>query len=452
MIRSILRKMSNSTNQESVLFQINNNSRIITLNRVSKLNSLNKEMVDLILPRLIEYSKSNLTKSIILNSNSLKALCAGGDVAQCAVDIDNNEAIKCANYFQYEYNLDYLIATLPKPYISLMDNITMGGGVGLSIHAPFRVATERTKLAMPEMDIGFFPDVGTTFFLPKLDDKIGYYYALTGKVLKGLEVYFSGFATHYVNSSKLNDLTNKLSLSSSFQQVNEIIKEFEDNSIDYIPPFSLKELKIINNTFSKSSIEEVFDYLQKDGSSFAIDLLSTLNTKPISSLKVAFALLKKGESNTIRNQFELEMISATNIVNLPKDSNDFLKGVKHKLIDKIKDPFFPTWSKIESNFVEKILKSNLITSKQLNQPLLNKFFGIDYNQYPYHFGLPSNQQVAEYITGNDGLGRSYLPTPKEVVNHFKKLGKLGAEKKVEHILEMHGDLTKYDGKYVSWRD
>lgn len=443
---------SSSSLSESVIFKNNNQSRLIILNRINKLNSLNDEMVEKILPRLIEYSKSDQTSNIILTSNSPKALCAGGDVAACAKSMLNNQPQECAKYFQDEYNLDYLISTLPKPYISIMDNITMGGGVGLSIHAPFRIATERTKLAMPEMDIGFFPDVGTTFFLPKLDDKLGYYYALTGEILTGKDVYFMGFATHYINSEKIPSLISRLGGVSGFEQVNQVLQEFEDNKIDYKFPFSKDEIQIIKTAFSNSTIELIFDYLKQENSQFSQKLLQKLLEKPISSLKVALELMRRGESNSIRQQFELEMIAATNIVNLPLESNDFCKGVKHKLIDKIKQPFFPQWSKVDSNYVDQILSKSINTTKQLNSPLLNKFFGIDYKNYPYHNGLPNNQNVAEYITGNDGSGRSYLPTPNEVIQHFSKSGKLGVEHKVKHILSIHGDTEKYDGKYVSWKD
>ena len=130
-------------------------------------------MIELMTPPVLEYAKSNENNVTILTSNSPKALCAGGDVAECAIQIRKGNPGYGADFFDKEYNLNYIISTLPKPYISLMDGITFGGGVGLSVHAPFRVATEKTKLAMPEMDIGFFPDVGTTFscqdWMTKLD-------------------------------------------------------------------------------------------------------------------------------------------------------------------------------------------------------------------------------------------------------------------------------------------
>lgn len=128
---------------------------------------------------------------IVIKGAGDRAFCAGGDVAELAVQIREQgaEGIKTSvDYFEKEYTLDHLIATYSKPYVAFMDGITMGGGVGLSVHAPFRIATERTTFAMPETKIGFFPDVGGSFFLPRLDGETGTYLALTGEILKGAHV------------------------------------------------------------------------------------------------------------------------------------------------------------------------------------------------------------------------------------------------------------------------
>jgi 3-hydroxyisobutyryl-CoA hydrolase len=128
---------------------------------------------------------------IIIKGRGGKAFCAGGDV-KALVQLRRSGAPRaherCLEYFALEYQLDHLIATYTKPYVAFMDGITMGGGAGLSVHAPIRIATERTRFAMPESKIGFFPDVGATFFLSRLDGKLGAYLALTGETLEGVEV------------------------------------------------------------------------------------------------------------------------------------------------------------------------------------------------------------------------------------------------------------------------
>lgn len=136
-----------------------------------------------------EYQKSQLLSTILIHGAG-RAFCAGGDVA--ALARWNQEGPKgrelSADYFALEYKLDHLIATYTQPYIAFLDGITMGGGVGLSVHAPFRIATENTVFAMPETTIGFFPDVGASFFLPRMDGGMGTYLALTSDQLKGADV------------------------------------------------------------------------------------------------------------------------------------------------------------------------------------------------------------------------------------------------------------------------
>lgn len=462
---NFIRKMS-----DDVLFRNENLARIITLNRPEKLNSLNTSMVTKITPRLLEISKSNVNNLVIMTSSSPKGLCAGGDVAECARQILQGNPQYGSNFFQEEYNLNYLIGTFSKPYIALMDGITMGGGVGLSVHAPFRVATERTKLAMPEMDIGFFPDVGTTFFLPRLDDKIGYYYALTGEIIDGITAYLTGFATHYIHSERIPQVINRLSnlqppilngepsseLSNQkqyYQQVNEILEEFTDNKLPANTkyPFTAKELSVLNQAFSKPTFEDVIGYLQSESSEFSHKLLEKLATKSPTSLRVGYALLNKGINNTFKTQLALELTTATNMMNTPLESNDFVKGVKHKLIDKIKQPPLPQWTQ-PPNDVAKLMKSSLAVAK-LNRPLINRFFNVDYKQYPFAMGLPNNLQIKSFISGAE-TNKSYLPTTQEVRNHFKhKCGdKPGLELKINSVLELHGDLDTYQGKYASWKD
>lgn len=461
---------------DDVLFSNKNLARVVTLNRPKKLNSLNTSMVSKITPRLLEYAKSASASVILLNSNSPKGLCAGGDVAECAAQIVKGNPGYATDFFHREYNLNFAIATYAKPYVSIMHGITMGGGVGLSVHAPFRVATEKTKLAMPEMDIGFFPDVGTTFFLPRLDDKIGYYYALTGEVMSGLDAYFAGFATHYVPSDRLAALENRLltlqppsindqptsenhasvlDLTRDFYaQVNHAIEEFAETKLpeDYKYPFSVEDLALIKEAFSAQTFDETLNIFKNNSSEFAQKTYKKLSAKSPTSLRVAYELLNRGAKNDIRKQLELELVAATNIMHTSVANNDFVKGVSHKLIDKIKEPFFPEWTALEKSDIPKLLEPSLYTAK-LPQPLIENFFGFTFHEYPHHMGLPNNKQVQDYITGNDGSGRSYLPTPSEVAKSFalKTHNKLGVELKINNVLALHGEASKFDNKYVSWK-
>lgn len=162
--------------------------RTITLNRPNKLNSLDGSMIRKIVPRLQEWDKSQMANVIVIKGEG-RAFCAGGDVAALAKQNGTESGQKDSTaYFAQEYALDHYVATYTKPYVAFIDGITMGGGVGLSVHAPFRIATERTVFAMPETTIGLFPDVGAGFALSRLDGQLGLYLALTSEQLKGVNV------------------------------------------------------------------------------------------------------------------------------------------------------------------------------------------------------------------------------------------------------------------------
>ncbi|OBA22412.1 ClpP/crotonase [Metschnikowia bicuspidata var. bicuspidata NRRL YB-4993] len=459
---------------DDVLFTNKNMARVITLNRTHKLNSLNTLMVLKIVPRLTEYAKLDVCNSIILTSSSPKALCAGGDVAECALQILQGNPLYAMDFFQQEYNMNFLIATYSKPCVAIMDGVTMGGGVGLSVHAPFRVATENTKLAMPEMDIGFFPDVGTTFFLPRLDDKLGYYYALTGEVLSGADAYMAGFATHYVPAERLSQMTTRISnlnppvingsaneasnLRSQkdfFVQMNSVIEEFALTKLpeNYKFHLSAEDISLINKSFSQKSFEDVLASFKNSGTEFGLKTYERLAAKSPTCVRVAFELLNRGLENTLQKQLELELITSTNMMNAKPEVNDFVKGVKHKLLDKIKEPSLPEWAAYDASRVQKLTSSSVYTA-MLSKPMINNFFGVNFKNYIFNMGLPTNGQIHDYIVGQDGSNRSYLPTPSEVVKHFeaKTHQKLGVADKVKRVLAVHGDSSQYDNKYVTWKD
>jgi len=184
-----LTKAQPSDEADDVLFSSTYGVRHVELNRPKKLNSLNGSMARKIIARMKEWEKSEMA-NVILISGAGRAFCAGGDVAYLAQENQKGPKGQQAStdYFGLEYKLDHLIASYPKPYVAFMDGITMGGGVGLSVHAPFRIATENTLFAMPETTIGFFPDVGASFFLPRMDGQMGTYLALTSEQLKGVDV------------------------------------------------------------------------------------------------------------------------------------------------------------------------------------------------------------------------------------------------------------------------
>ncbi|RDA87654.1 hypothetical protein CP532_3784 [Ophiocordyceps camponoti-leonardi (nom. inval.)] len=259
-----------------VVFESRFGLRTVLLNRPQKHNSLTGSMIRKIIPRLVQWEKSDMANVIVIKGAGDLAMCAGGDVLQLAMQNQESEDgwKKSAAYFALEYKLDHYIATYTKPLIAFMDGVTMGGGVGLSIHAPFRIATERTIFAMPETAIGFFPDVGASFFLPRMNGAIGTYLALTGDRLTGPNVFYTGIATHYLHSTSLPDLEARLAelrfrdsanYKTRLELINETLEEF-CTGLPYDQPMKLAGdvRRAVDRCFSKNTVGEIIAALREE--------------------------------------------------------------------------------------------------------------------------------------------------------------------------------------------
>ncbi|RDA90333.1 hypothetical protein CP533_6005 [Ophiocordyceps camponoti-saundersi (nom. inval.)] len=263
---------------DDVVFESRFGLRTVLLNRPKKHNALNGSMIRKIVPRLVQWEKSDMANVVVIKGAGDHAMCAGGDILQLAMQNQEDQGWKkSAEYFALEYKLDHYIGTYSKPLIAFMDGITMGGGVGLSIHAPFRIATERTIFAMPETAIGFFPDVGASFFLPRLNGAIGTYLALTGDRLTGPNVFYTGIATHYLHSTSLPDLEARLAelrfkdsadYFHRLQIVNDTLEEF-CTGLPYDQPIKLAGdlRRAVDRCFSKDTVGEIVAALRKEAGS-----------------------------------------------------------------------------------------------------------------------------------------------------------------------------------------
>ncbi|XP_036174762.1 3-hydroxyisobutyryl-CoA hydrolase, mitochondrial isoform X4 [Myotis myotis] len=254
---------------------------VITLNRPKALNALNLSMIRQIYPQLKKWEQDPETFLIIIKGAGEKAFCAGGDIREV---VKGDRKIS-QDFFREEYVLNNAIDSCQKPYVAFIHGITMGGGVGLSVHGLFRVATEKSLFAMPETAIGLFPDVGGGYFLPRLQGRLGYFLALTGFRLKGRDVYRAGIATHFVDSEKLNLLEEDLlSLKSpSKEKIADVLETYHAKSkADEGKAFALEEhLGRINSCFSANTVEQIIENLQRDGSPFALEQLKVPVTKPL---------------------------------------------------------------------------------------------------------------------------------------------------------------------------
>ncbi|CAB3369480.1 Hypothetical predicted protein [Cloeon dipterum] len=317
-----------STATDEVLFQTIGDRGVITLNRPKALNALNLNMIKSITPTLDQWDKDK--SAIIIKGAGEKAFCAGGDVRAVTEAAKVGDSF-ASDFFRVEYQLNALINRLKVPYVALIDGITMGGGVGLSVHGRFRVATENTLFAMPETAIGLFPDVGGSYFLPRLPGKLGMFLALTGYRLKGADVLHAGVATHIVSSEKLAELESALL---SEKDVSGVLNSFHDKQLAS-QPFSLQsKLKDIDATFAPETVEEILQNLSNHGSEWATKTAATLNKMSPTSLKITMKQLKLGKEKNLQECLQMEY----RLTQRCCAGHDFIEGVRSVLVDRDNNP------------------------------------------------------------------------------------------------------------------
>lgn len=350
-INSQLMSTVASGNEEpEVVVDQTSTARIVTLNRPKALNALNLSMCETLLPAYRTWAHDKNVSLVILRGSGEKAFCAGGDVKAMVVAAGKGDVEAGRAFFHAEYSLDYTIATLGKPHIALLDGITMGGGVGLSVHSPFRIATERTVFAMPETAIGLFPDVGGTYFLPRLPGAggtMGMFLGLTGHRLKGYDVVSAGIATHYVPSHRIPDLTARLSslIHPSHETVAEAIAEF--GPADDLPSFSLAPFDtLISTAFSAETVEGILESLDgfasaststPEEAAFAAKAAKTLRAVSPTSLRVTQRQIREGAKLNLAEAFGLEYRLANRSLDADL-GHDFIEGVTALLVDKGRKP------------------------------------------------------------------------------------------------------------------
>jgi 3-hydroxyisobutyryl-CoA hydrolase len=427
---------------DDVIFSNNYGVRSIELNRPKKLNSLDGSMARKIIPRLREWAKSELAGVVVIKGAG-RAFCAGGDVAALAKWNATKEGQqKSTDYFGLEYKLDHLIATYSKPYVAFMDGITMGGGVGLSIHAPFRIATENTLFAMPETTIGFFPDVGASFFLPRMDGGMGLYLALTSEQLKGVDALYHGIATHYIHSSTLPQLEARLGelqfpdympLQERHKIINSTIEEFSTGLPADRPHITGELRKTIDRIFHRdqTSVESLLNNLKEASENpnssrqivdWAQKTIKTLDTRSPTSVAVTLMQMRIGREWSIAQAFQREYDIASRFMAHP----DFVEGVTARLIERKKER--PNWQpnthdQVSNDEVREFLRHRTAL------PLINSGADSNYQEYPHKWiGLPSEGDIIKAAAGRQA--RDVIAALPE---HFQN--KQGVREKVAEVME-----------------
>ncbi|CUB00322.1 enoyl-CoA hydratase/isomerase family protein [Pannonibacter indicus] len=320
-----------SESADEVLFEVAGQAGLITLNRPKALNALSHGMVKAIAARLDDWETNPAITRIVLRGNGEKAFCAGGDIRQVydmGVRLGLKGAPEQTSFFADEYILNSRIKHFPKPWVSLIDGIVMGGGVGLSVHGSHRVGTEKTLFAMPETGIGFFPDVGGSYFLPRMPRRTGYYCALTSARLKQADALLTGVLTHALASASIPALTDALCAGEPVEAA------LARHTVEAGPAPLLEVMDELERVFGLSSVDQIWQALASSDSDFARNCLGMLASKSPTSLALTFEQLNRGAELDFNGCMQMEFRIVSEILK----HTDFYEGVRSVLVDRDNAP------------------------------------------------------------------------------------------------------------------
>jgi enoyl-CoA hydratase len=301
----------------------------IRLNRPKAIHALTPAMCEAICDALLAWRTDDAVLAVIIDHTEGRGFCAGGDIALIASSA-KSDCVEAERFFHIEYRMNHLLFVYAKPIVALIDGITMGGGVGLSLPARYRVATERTLFAMPETGIGLFPDVGGGWFLPRLPGRVGTWLATTGSRIDGADCAAIGLATHYMPSEALDDLKTKIIAAPT--DVTALI----DAASATPPPSKLETQRVeIDRLFAPNRYEDILAMLGAEDSEWSNRQLAVLATKSPQTIKVALRQLTQGAAFTdfadnMRNEYRI----ACHTIRRP----DFIEGVRAVIVDKDNAP------------------------------------------------------------------------------------------------------------------
>jgi len=301
----------------------------ILLNRPRALNALDLPMLRACDGILAEWRDDPSVDAVVIEGAGGRAFCAGGDIRAMRDAVLTADHAAARTFFSEEYALNLTIATYPKPFVALIDGICMGGGIGVSVHGAYRVATQHAVFAMPETAIGFFPDIGATYLLPRLPGELGTYLGLTGARLTGADAVHAGLATHYTPRASLPDLSAALARDgvaalAAFNQT--------------LPPFSLAEhAPLIDLCFAGDDLGVIVRALEHTRSDWAQETLQTLRHVSPSALHWTLRALRRGRGLTLKQALDAELAMTRTAMAHP----DFTEGVRAMVVDKDRKP---AWS------------------------------------------------------------------------------------------------------------
>jgi enoyl-CoA hydratase len=332
---------------EDVLISVEGRIGRLSLNRPKAIHALNLAMCEAMIEALLAWRDDAAIEAVIIDHSEGRGFCAGGDIRMLA-ESGANDGREARAFFHTEYRLNHLLFTYPKPVVAFMDGITMGGGVGISQPAKYRVATEHTRFAMPETGIGLFPDVGGGWYLPRLEGRVGAFLALTGARLDGAECLALGLATHYLSSDRLAEAKDRIAAHPD--RIGGILGEL---SVTAPPAAITGQIDKINRLFASDRYEDILAALEKDGGEWAAKELDALHTKSPQTCKVALRQLREGAAMPdFAAEMAQEYAIGSRVVAMP----DFLEGVRALIVDKDNSPKWdpPTAEAVTDDWIDAI--------------------------------------------------------------------------------------------------
>ncbi|RKH43865.1 enoyl-CoA hydratase/isomerase family protein [Corallococcus llansteffanensis] len=324
---------------EDVLLETRGPVGLVTLNRPKALHALSLEMCRALHPQLDAWAVDPSVKAVVIRGAGGKAFCAGGDVRAVAGSLGRPDAEGggplSREFFLAEYALNHRIHHFPKPFIALVDGICMGGGLGLSVHGAFRAVTERLVLAMPETGIGLFPDVGGGWFLPRFPGETGTYLGLTGARCDAADAVWLGYATHRVESSRLEEVLDAL-VAADWRGPGHHVAAHVLAGFLAEPGTSALEARAdaIARCFRGDRVEDILAALEREGSPWAEETRATLLRMSPTSLKVTLRQLREGRGQDYDTMARVEYRLSQALTARP----DFREGIRAVLVDKDQKP------------------------------------------------------------------------------------------------------------------
>jgi enoyl-CoA hydratase len=326
--------MSDAVTEADLIVRREGSAGIIRLNRPKAINAMTLEMSEGIDRALDQFEADGAVAVVVLEGAGERGLCAGGDI-RGLYDSSRAGGDLGKRFWRQEYVMNARIAKYPKPYVAFMDGLVMGGGVGLSAHASHRVVTERTKLAMPEVGLGFFPDVGGTYLLSRAPGEIGTYFGLTGQTMNGPDAIHARFADAVVPSAKLaglREVLTKVRPGTTSSEVRTLIGDFATG--ETAGPVAAMQARI-DALFAHERMQDIIAALHRDGSELAQATLRTLGEKSPRGMVVTLKLLRLArQTATLEECLVREYRAALEVFR----SDDFREGVRAAVIDKDRNP------------------------------------------------------------------------------------------------------------------